>query len=113
MGSQIHMRLLQRERPSTYSRGSNFPDNLALKLKTEVFSKNYGGESLEEEDANVDLSSSLTPLKDYTEYRLKCLEKSKMKNSFKQEEFEVLEKLSAMRESTLKIMIDGGDVETS
>ena len=92
---------------------TKFQDNLALKLKTEVFSKNYGGESLEEEDANVDLSSSLTPLKDYTEYRLKCLEKSKMQNSFKQEEFEVLEKLSAMRESTLKIMIDGGDVETS
>ena len=92
---------------------TKFQDNLALKLKTEVFSKNYGGESLEEEDANVDLSSSLTPLKDYTEYRLKCLEKSKMQNSFKQEEFEVLEKLSAMRESTLKIMIDSGDVETS
>ena len=82
-----------------------FQDNLALKLKTEVFSKNYGGESLEE-DANVDLSSSLTPLKDYTEYRLKCLEKSKIQNnSFKQEEFEVLEKLSAMRESTLKIFL--------
>ena len=83
---------------------TKFQDNLAIELKADIFSRNYGVNCLEDDDVSCDISGSLTPLKDYTDHRLKCLRKSKPQNdSLKKEELEVLEELSAMRQSTLKI----------
>ena len=84
---------------------TKFQENLSGELKTEIFSKDDCVDRLEDDNESCDFSGSLTPLKDYTVHRLKCLKKeTALKNdSLKREELEVLEKLSAMRQSTLKM----------
>lgn len=90
---------------------TNFQENLASELKREIFSNNDDVDRLD--DVSCDFSGSLTPLKDYTNHRLDCLKERKRQNDRFRDEFDVLEKLSALRQCTIKIkptrIVKGGE----
>ena len=59
---------------------------------------------MEQDDGSCDLAGSLSPLKDYSEWRLKVLKKKELSgNCPEKEELLALEQLSAMTQSSLKL----------